>query len=252
MSRQIGIRRVAGVLAANDGPAAWNPAFDDPRWEDHCLCLDRDWQGGSAPVTVRTLLVLDDGYLHLAAWLSGPPWAFADAVPGRFRTGLWQRDVVELFLCDRDGGGYREYHLSPGGEWWMGCFSAPRVAAVEDALPGHPSVPASESAAKAPGNERRPEDGAGFRAPGVFVSTESDDDGWRGALSLPRDLLPPGFARACDAGSRSGGATGLSGNVAAIVGRQDRRFLSAALLPGERPDFHQPGSFSELFVSTPW
>jgi hypothetical protein len=257
---QIRIDRIDGVFAVDQlfgaAPgAAHGRDLNEPLPSDTCaspegrLCIDSDWRGLQTRTAVHALLILDDAHLHLAAWMPGPPWAFPDAVPGRFRPGLWQRDVVELFLCDGEGDGYREYHLSPGGEWWMGCFSAPRVGAGEVALPRQPSMPASEPVAGTPENDRRPEDSADFRAPTVFVSAETTGAGWKGVLSIPRDLLSPGFAQACDAGSRSAGATGLSANVAAIVGGQDRRFLSASPLPGGRPDFHQPRSFARVFVS---
>ena len=55
--------------------------------------------------------------------LAGPP-AFP---PGGFIEGLWEQDVAECFLLDRQTGGYTEYNLSPGGAWWAAEFTAPRI-----------------------------------------------------------------------------------------------------------------------------
>jgi hypothetical protein len=179
-----------------------------------------------AAPAAQVALVLDDSFLHLAAWVAGPAWFEKDAVPGRFRSGLWQRDVVELFLCDLKGDGYREYHLSPGKEWWMGTFFGPRV---ED--PGGPWPPDRPAAS------------------GIAASVAPEGDGWRGLLSLPWALLPPGFPGACDAIlDAAAGAVDLRANVTAIVGRDPRCYLSVTPLPGERPDFHQPRCFPKVVV----
>ncbi len=185
--------------------------------------LDRDWRGDAAPTPVRTLLVLDDTHLHVGAWVAGSARVYGEAVPGRFRAGLWQRDVVELFLSDLEGDGYREYHLSPGGEWWMGCFSGPRVeAAAWSASP-----------------------------PEAKLRIERDSSGWSGLLSLPAPLLPPGFLEAVRRGRPVDGArTGsplLRGNLTAIVG-DPTSWLSLVPLPGDRPDFHQPSRFPVIEV----
>lgn len=243
--------RMAGGVPADDGVTGWLSASDDHRRGERCLRLDRDWRGMPASAMVHALLVLDDVSLHFVAWLPGPAWQYADAVAGRFRPGLWQRDVVEMFLCDREGDGYREYHLSPGGEWWMGCFSSPRVATAGDASRGDQPMPPAQEMAQGVGIGGRPHQSADEAAPGVSVAVESDGDGWRGGLSLPRCLLPPGFSEACDAASCADRATGLSANVAAIVGRDTRHFLSVTPLPGVRPDFHQPRTFPPVFVCRP-
>jgi hypothetical protein len=211
-SYQLRIEHLAGTCPADR-------LFAAERGADRRLCLDRDWRGAPAPVKVRALLVLDDAHLHLATWLPGPVLLSADAVPGRFRSGLWRTDVVELFLGDVEGEGYREYHLSPDGEWWMGCFSAPRI---------------STSGGGATDGE--PEE-AGHAAQ---VLSEPDGPGRRGVLSLPRELLPRGFADLC------GRAAGCRGMLAAILGPEPRLHLSSIALPGDRPDFHQPRLFPHV------
>jgi len=197
------------------------------------VTLDRGWDGEPAPVSARIVLLLDDVYLHLAVSVvsPGPARTLDDPVPGRCRAGLWQGDVVELFLCDVDGEGYREYHLSPAGEWWMGCFSAPRVKMAADMATELP-------AGMPPGD-----------APGVAVWTEASQAGWRGTLSLPETLLPPGFRGVVDGLGRTAaeergtlGPPRLRAHLTAILG-EPRTYLSLVPLPGERPDFHQPRLF---------
>ncbi len=57
------------------------------------------------------------------------------AGPGRVE-GLWAGDVAECFLGEPGGGGYREFHLAPGGAWWSGRFGAPREARAWGAAEG--------------------------------------------------------------------------------------------------------------------
>jgi hypothetical protein len=259
VNRQIQIDRVAGVfsvdrlLAADPGDAhgrrlCARRLLDDPlptagrMYREHRLCLDRDWRGVPAPVMVHALLVLDDACLHLAAWLHGPAWVFADAVPGRYRRGLWQRDVVELFLCDREGDGYREYHLSPGGEWWMGCFSAPRIPALGDGALDDEAVVGRGVQVRMPSREASVRGSGDAVERGGQVFGGPGGGGWRGALSLPRELLPPGFVDICER------AAVCRANLAAVIGCDPRRFLSLVPLPGNRPDFHQPELFPHLTV----
>lgn len=236
------------------------------------VTLDQDWNGEPVPVSARVLLLLDDAYLHLAVSVvaPGPARTLDDPVPGRFRAGLWQGDVVELFLCDVDGAGYREYHLSPAGEWWMGCFSAPRVempvempAEMPVKMPaGMPAgmtveVPAETPLGSddmiCPDGSGGPPARTGELAPGVepqvAVWTSRCRNGWRGTLSLPEALLPPGVRGALAGPGRALAGVGealvpprLRGNLTAILG-EPRTFLSLVPLPGERPDFHQPGHF---------
>lgn len=68
------------------------------------------WQGGALVWEVRAP--------HPLAGRAGL------AGPGRVE-GLWAGDVAECFVAE-PGGGYREYHLAPGGAWWSGRFGAPR------------------------------------------------------------------------------------------------------------------------------
>lgn len=37
--------------------------------------------------------------------------------PARVVEGLWRQTCCELFIADEDGPGYREFNLSPSGEW---------------------------------------------------------------------------------------------------------------------------------------
>lgn len=223
------------------------------------VTLDHDWNGAFAPVSVGIVLLLDDAHLHLAVSVvaPGPARILDNTVPGRFRAGLWQGDVVELFLREVNGEGYREYHLSPAGEWWMGRFSAPRVE-----MPAE--TPAETAAEAAPGSDggtradaadrslRRAEEVAPGVEPQVAVWTEECRKGWRGTLSLPEALLPPGFRGALEGPGRAVAGEGatlvpprLRANLTAILG-EPRTFLSLVPLPGERPDFHQPGLFPSV------
>ncbi len=250
IDRVIRISRFEGVALPTDAAADRPSASDDSASRAHCLRfaprlrLDHDWRGTPSPRAAEVALVLDDADLHLAAWVSGPAWVFEDSVPGRCRPGLWQRDVVELFLGDREGDGYREYHLSPGGEWWMGCFAAPRVPAPGHADAGGPATGGrvrifATREGGAAGSDASDDRARGFACPG--------GGRWHGVLSLPRTLLPAGFAEACD-DAATGSVAGFRANLTAMVGSESRCYLSATPLPGDRPDFHQPVCFVPVAV----
>lgn len=126
---------------------------------------------------------------------------------GEFTEGLWESDVVELFLADRATGNYQEFHLAPNGAWWSATFSAPRVR-----------------------EERR------FESKGVSVATSCNAAGWSGFLRLPKSIV---FLDSLDASS-------CSGNLAAIINGHPKQYLSTSILPGEKVDFHQPRSFGDI------
>lgn len=56
--------------------------------------------------------------------------------PGQFVEGLWEGDVLELFLRAKGGKGYIELNVSYDGCWWGASFSNYRVREIVlDRLP---------------------------------------------------------------------------------------------------------------------
>ena len=109
--------------------------------------------------------------------------------------GLWQYEVVELFLVG-EGEEYVEIELGPHGH-----FLVLRLVGVRNAVAR--GLPIAFEATIAKGR-------------------------WTGTARVPRRLVPGGVTRA---------------NAFAIHGVEARRYLCATPLPGQKPDFHQPGRF---------
>jgi hypothetical protein len=127
---------------------------------------------------------------------------------GGFAEGLWEGDVVELFMLNPATGFYMEFNLSPCGAWWCCAFDAPRVRA------------------------------AGFPAPLPGVRAEAVWRGaaWEGTLSVPLASLPRALAFDADA---------TAGNIAFCLGRP-QRYVTLADLGGGTPDFHRPSRWLPL------
>jgi hypothetical protein len=124
-----------------------------------------------------------------------------DAPPGSF-PGLWEFEVVELFIGGADGS-YLEVELGPRGHHLVLRLSGVRQIA-EQGLP-------------------------------LDYRTAVTSDLWTGMARIPRSLLPPGphtlNLTAIHGQHRKPGQRRPGGG---------RRYLSWAPLRGEVPDFHQP------------
>ena len=146
-------------------------------------------------------------------WVAAPRPALEKSLhpaPG-FVAGLWRTDCAEFFLGNPDNGRYVEFNLGPGGAWWAGGFSAPRVALSEGEWI----------------KER------------VLTSTAWQDGRWYGRLTVS---LPP-VAKMLGGGNWQD----WTANVTFLVGSGERqRYFSVADLPGGRPDFHQPDFWPPL------
>ena len=71
------------------------------------------------------ILPVKEGLEVVASLPHQPVPALPDAPAGARVHGLWQFDVVELFLAGAEG--YTELELGPGGHFLLFRFSAPRV-----------------------------------------------------------------------------------------------------------------------------
>lgn len=121
--------------------------------------------------------------------------------------GLWNHEVVEVFLVGEDGR-YTEAEFGPHGHYLVLELTAPREVQREGET--------------------------------IALAVERKRDRWQGRAMLPAHLLPERIVRVgafaihgTDHGSGQGAGTA-------------RRYLSAHTLPGPRPDFHQPDTFPLL------
>lgn len=173
------------------------------------LGIPTDWRGHPEAPAPGFALVMDDARLWFIAHHRAPAAPHPLAQPGKFMPELWKHDVAELFLADPVSGRYLEFNLSPNAAWWSCEFTAPRVRAEECEVP----------------------------MPEVATFADLAPDGaWVAAMALPLDLLK----------ARIGFGPGTRANVAMILGSPAQRFLTASVLVGDAPDFHQPASFPEV------
>ena len=131
-----------------------------------------------------------------------------------FVSGLWNGNVVELFLGNSKTGRYLEVHLAPSGKWWSCVFTSVRVREFEEGRP----LPLSVIHHRRDKHGRRWE--ASVQVPSVVL----------GKLLGVRDFME------------------LRANLAAIVHpvTGTSLYFSRAALPGAKPDFHQPAAWLEM------
>lgn len=123
--------------------------------------------------------------------------------------GLWDWDVVELFLSVNDDPTYYEFQVSPLGQYFELEIFEPRLRFNKDFK-------------------------SGFT---VSVAPESNDAPcWRAEMRIPLSAL--GWDRRLES---------IRGNAFAILGEgQARTYWSAFLEPQKTPDFHLPRCFRTL------
>jgi hypothetical protein len=169
--------------------------------------LNRDWHDATIDAPVMFSLANDTQRLWFIAAGKTPSKIHPQARPGAFVAELWRYDCAELFMSDPESGRYLEFNLAANGAWWSAEFTAPRQRAEEIDI--------------------------AFPEVATFAEL-SPEGGWMCAMAIPLDLLD----------ARIGFSVQSRINVAFITNTPTQQFLSAARLPGETPDFHQPEHFS--------
>lgn len=170
--------------------------------------LDLDWFGAPVPGRPEWRLALEGEDLVLRGRCAADPVRVPGDRPGGFQEGLWDGDLVELFLLNPGSGFYLELNLAPGGGWWACGHVAPRV--------------------RVPGGAA-PLDGARTR----MVAAAQ---GWDATLRVPVASLPE--ALAFDSATTRANVTFCLGSP--------QRYLSVADLGGGTPDFHRPARWVPL------
>lgn len=172
--------------------------------------LTHEWHGGPAPAGTggRVQVSLDAGLLALS-WelgLPGPP-RVPPADPG-WVDGLWEFDVIELFVAGGREGPYLELEVGPGGHWLALAFDGPRTGRREI-------------------RDLEPELRGQVR-PGR----------WRGRAAVPRPMVER------HAGPLPW--RGLVAAVVGGPESQGPAALCWPALPGDVADFHQPAAWAPL------
>lgn len=173
------------------------------------LGITKDWHGLPVEPAAGFSLAADDRRLWFIAHHRAPANLHPQARPGVFQADLWKHDVAELFLAHPASGRYFEFNLAPNGAWWSCEFTAARVRAEE----------------------------CDIAMPEIATFADMAADGaWVAAMAIPLDLLKARL----DFGPQS------HANVTFVLGSPRQRFLTAADLGGDKPDFHRPERFPQL------
>jgi hypothetical protein len=173
------------------------------------LGMTSDWHGRALDPPLGFAVAADHSNLWFVATREAPAICRPGSEPGAFTEGLWEWDVAELFLADPASGAYLEFNLAPNGAWWAAKFTAPRVRAG-----AQPDFQGAVSA----------------------HWEEISDSAWCAAIRVPLGFLE----------NAVGFGPQTTANATAILNSPHQTFHSAAKLPGEEPDFHQPARFRLL------
>lgn len=173
------------------------------------ILIENLWHGRPGTARERALISLRDAgdtlRLTVDASFHGDP---APAAPVGPTPGLWEHEVVELFIAGADGS-YLEVEVGPYGH-----TLALRLSGVRQVV----------------------EQGMELRCRTVITRGL-----WSADLWIPRAWLPPGphtlNACAIHGVKKANPAVG-----------DGRRYLSWAPLPGPKPDFHQPARFRPVVL----
>lgn len=181
------------------------PTFED-LFRSTPITLSSDWYGRSLPSPIDIFLGGNHQSILFGARGGGDPWC-APAQPGDFIEGLWERDVVELFLSETGSPRYQEFNVSPSGAWWTMAFSGYRTRMGTNSMPS------------------------------VRCHADAFGSGWRAAMAIPLSQLTIGWS------SESGAlnVTAILGNPQRFVTALDlgggepdfhraERFLPARLM----------------------
>lgn len=93
--------------------------------------ITHDWYGNPLDSGLRWSLCLDDGQGVYEAYMPFAPVDGTKLEKGDFVEGLWEHDVVELFLAGSSGR-YVEFNVSAQGAWWFMAFADYRKRTSSD------------------------------------------------------------------------------------------------------------------------
>ncbi len=170
--------------------------------------FEYDWFGERVKNSVGFVVGVDPDRLFLGAKVDASPWLDPATSQGQFVEGLWNKDVVEIFLASSDSPIYQEVNLAPNGAWWSCFFS-----------------------------KYRKRDAGGFKMP-QDVKTHSviGSAQWEAAISIPLNQfsLPVELEG------------GTKANVTFVVGKAKRQYLTWSSIQQRDPDFHRAEDFEDV------
>lgn len=97
--------------------------------------ITKDWSGHILSAHFHWGIELDSEFLTYRIHWTGPVSIDPNEKSGSFIEGLWNRDVVELFIQFKDSPRYLEVNLAPSGAWWAQEHVSYRVRDLDTAVP---------------------------------------------------------------------------------------------------------------------
>ena len=164
------------------------------------LQIRNDWSGNPVPFNVDFYFGHNRQKLFFGAVVEHPPVLAPRLTSDSFVEGLWNYDVLELFLKDDHSDSYQEFNLSPDRRWWSSVFRTYRIRDEEH-----------------------------FRRLVPEVGGIYEQSRFRAGITIPRDELSVSF-----------GVQASCANIAAIFGMEPRCYLSYHRAATAHPDFHRP------------
>ncbi len=102
-------------------------AFQPEIFPESDWVIKRDQKGKALLNPLSFGLAISPNYLYFGYTSEMPNGTFTERPAGTFHEGLWEEQVLELFLASDSGPRYQEFNLSPSGAWWTQAFSSHRV-----------------------------------------------------------------------------------------------------------------------------
>lgn len=161
--------------------------------------LTSDWENNKIPFQIEFFIAKSNLNLFFGARINSNDIFKFDYKLNDFREGLWQRDVIELFLSKKGKENYIEVNLDPNGAFWIKEFS-----------------------------KYRQESSFQFELSGIKTTAEIRNDYWQTAISLSLRDLPISITN-----------DDVELNICGIIGKNQRYYLAYNNTPDEKPDFHQ-------------
>jgi hypothetical protein len=179
-----------------------------PRQELHL-----DWQGAPLGKPFSWHLTKTSESLYVLIELPNAASNIQKHRPGTFVEGLWEQDVVELFIGQANSARYQEWNLSADGAWWAMSFKSYRERDPNSSQP---------------------------KGIEIFISREDNTNSWIGGLKIPLGSLEVPLSQESTV------------HIAGIIYPQDGArnkhpcYLTSAAPKTGEPDFHDPGCFIRL------
>lgn len=96
--------------------------------------ISEDWFGKPTIAELKWMVTLTQYSLNLSIYYPASVTNLGHE-SGEFVEGLWESDVAEVFLLNRQDGAYLEVNMAPSGAWWAQWFSKYRERDDSQDLP---------------------------------------------------------------------------------------------------------------------